>query len=482
VKGKLCLIQAPYFDDYGPMRRAAGTYFPLGLGYIAAAVKAKGYDVLLLDPNVQDLTPEQMSRRVRQEQPDLVGISFMTPQFHSARRLCRAIKELAPTTPVALGGAHPSVMPSETLREIPEADFVALGEAEYTTVELLEALAGRAREFGHITGLAWRNQEGVKLNAPRPPIEDLDALPFPDRSLVDQSLYRAQSFLSYSPRTATIHTARGCPGRCVFCCSGYKLRSHVRERSIGNVMAEIDQLRERYDVRYLLIKDDTFTLRKPRVEAFCRALRERHPDLKWHCMGRANSVDERILATMRDAGLHDMFFGIESGNDDILKIAKKGVTTLRAREAVEACARLGIRTYGAFIIGLPGETPQTAEQTIEFACSLPLTMAGFSILIPYPGTRVFDEHYRRDGNGTVEYSEFIASTGVHVVEGYTGLAGLSLHELPGLVARAQRRFYLRPVQLWRMLQHANPSMVWGYGRGFVGLMAKERYLRSRRRR
>lgn len=476
----LCLIQSPYFHDYGPMRRAAGTYFPLGLGYVAAYAKAAGYGVLFLDPNVQDLTPEQIARTVQQEQPLAVGISFMTPQFHAAKALCEAIKKLSPPTPIALGGAHPSVMPERTLREIPDADFAVIGEGELTVAELLDALSARSRRFARIAGLAWRNAQGVVLNAPRAPIRDLDSLPFPDRSLIDQSLYRAQSFLSYSPRTATIYTSRGCPGRCVFCCSGHRLRTAVRERSLQNAMQEIDQLREKYDIEYLLIKDDTFTLKRSRIEAFCKAFRQRHPDLKWHCMGRANTVDPDVLSTMRSSGLHDIFFGIESGNDDILKTAQKGITTSQARAAVQACDRLGIRTYGAFILGLPGETAQTAEQTIRFACSLPLTAAGFSVLIPYPGTKAFEEHFRPPRDGRIHYHDFIASTGLHYVKGYTGLDGLRGEDLVRLVAQAQRRFYMRPRQICRMLRHATPSMISGYVRGSLALIAKESCLRRTR--
>ena len=182
-------------------------------------------------------------------------------------------------------------------------------------------------------------------------------------------------------------------------------------------------------MEYLLIKDDTFTLRRSRTEAFCEALRRRQPGLRWHCMGRVNTIDEPLLRTMRAAGLHDIFLGIESGNDAILKQCGKGITTAQARRAVEACAKLGIRTYGAFILGLPGETPATAEQTIAFACSLPLTMAGFSIMIPYPGTRAFEDHYCPRAGGAIAYEDFIASTGLHFAEGYTGLRGLTVVQI-----------------------------------------------------
>jgi len=407
----LFLIQSPIYNDYGPMKKAAGTYFPLGIGYISAFAKQNGYDVKFFDFNVQDISPEDIAEEALKENPLIIGISFMTPQFLITADICRKIKKICPHIPIVLGGAHPSVMPSQTLKEIPDADFVIISEGEMTLVELLKSLQ-YSQDFIEIKGLAYREGDNVILTAPREPIEDLDSLPFPDRSIIDQSLYRAQSFLSYSSKTATIYTSRGCPGRCVFCCSGHRLRTRVRVRSIDNIMEEINFLKKNYDIDYLLIKDDNFTLKKSKVEEFCEAITNEHPDLKWHCMGRINTVNYELLLKMKQAGLHDIFFGIESGNDEILKKARKGITTKLARRAVTACADLNIRTYGAFILGLPGDSAGTINQSIDFACSIPLTLAGFSILIPYPGTQVFEEFYEMKQNGQIDYNNFIASTGI----------------------------------------------------------------------
>lgn len=473
----LILIAAPYFDDYGPMRKAAGCYFPLGIGYISAHVKRHGFRVRFIDPNVQEITEREIAEIVRQEKPLLVGISFMTPQFFTTRSIVDAIKKESPATPIVLGGAHPSVMPERTLAEITNADFAVFGEGEQTALELLGHLAGKDVGLGSIDGLAWRRNGSVVANGTRAPIEDLDALPNPDRELIDQSLYHQQGFLSYSRKMATIHTSRGCPGRCVFCASGHRLAAGVRLRSIEHVMDEIDDLRARYDIDYLLIKDDTFTLKRSRIKAFCEAFQIRHPGLKWHCMGRINTVNEETLAMMKAAGLNDIFYGIESGNDEILKLAGKNIKTEMVRRVVGATAKLGIRSYGAFILGLPGDTRESIRQTIDFACSLPLTMAGFSVLIPYPGTKVFEDHYVCDANEAIDYREFIASTGIHYVEGYTGLKGIDVSELPALVAEAQRRFYMRPGQVFRLLRAATPAMLAGYVKGFAALVSKEIYLR-----
>ena len=478
-RADLILIQAPYFEDYGPMKKAAGVYFPLGIGYISSYVRRHEYSVRFIDPNVQSFTGEQIAEEVAEASPLLVGISFMTPQFFTARNIVDAIKRRVPEARIVLGGAHPSVMPHRTLAEIPGADFVVAGEGEETTLELLEALRGGGANFSRIDGLAWRDNGEIRVNQCRAPLEDLDALPFPDRDLIDQTLYHQQGFLSYSSKAASIHTSRGCPGRCVFCASGYKLASAVRIRSISNVMEEITEIRRRQDVDYLLIKDDTFTMKRNRVREFCEALKRHHPGLKWHCMGRVNTIDEDTLRIMKDAGLNDIFFGIESGVDAILKRCGKGVTTERSRRAVELADKVGVRSYGAFILGLPGDTRETIEQTIRFACSLPLTMAGFSILIPYPGTKVYETDYVRNETDPIDYSAFIASTGTHYVEGYTGLEGMNVAELPALVAQAQRRFYFRPRQILRLLGAATPSMLVGYLKGFAALVSKELYLRSK---
>ncbi|MFC1489562.1 B12-binding domain-containing radical SAM protein, partial [Thermodesulfobacteriota bacterium] len=274
-KKSIVLVQAPYLEDYGPMRKAAGTYFPIGLGYISSFLKQHGYIATLLDPNVQTLSPDQIVDSVCREKPVCVGISFMTPQFFWARKLARVLKNASLGTPIVLGGAHPSALPEQTLTEITNADFVVFGEGEQTTLELMDYLAKGKMHLDEIEGLVWRRNDEVIVNSPRTPIADLDTLPYPDRDLIGQHLYRAQSFLSYSSKTTTIHTSRGCPGRCVFCASGHKLRTRVRERSISNIMREIDYLKGKFHIDYLLIKDDTFTLRPSRVEEFCDVISER---------------------------------------------------------------------------------------------------------------------------------------------------------------------------------------------------------------
>ena len=241
-------------------------------------------------------------------------------------------------------------------------------------------------------------------------------------------------------------------------------------------MGEIALLEDRYDLDYLLIKDDNFTLNRKRTKEFCKVLKKRHPGLKWHCMCRVDTVDYDTLAMMKDAGLNDIFLGIESGNDDILKKAAKQVTTAMACKAVESAYKLGIKTYGAFILGLPGDNRETIQQTIDFACSLPLNMAGFSILIPYPGTKVFDDYYLRSSEDKLDYRAFIASTGVHYVKEYSGLDGISVEDLPSYVSKAQRSFYLRPLQILRMLKGCPPAMLLGYAKGFLALATKACYI------
>jgi radical SAM superfamily enzyme YgiQ (UPF0313 family) len=238
-------------------------------------------------------------------------------------------------------------------------------------------------------------------------------------------------------------------------------------------MDEIDILVNDYDVDYLLIKDDNFTWKRSRVEEFCHELIRRHTKLKWHCMGRVNTVDYDLLKLMKKAGLNDIFFGIESGNNEILRKAQKGITIEQARKAVEACDKLNISSYGGFIIGLPGDTRETMEQTIQFAISLPLTLAGFSVMIPYPGTKSYEDYFNKDKGTEVDYRKFITGTGLEFVEGYTGLEDVDVAELPGIVADAHKRFYLRPAQILRMIRVAPLPELLGYTRGAFALIKKE---------
>jgi len=463
-------------EDYGPMKKAAGTYFPLGLGYISTYVKQYGYDVHMFDPNVQDISLNDMIECVNREKPLLVGISFMTPQFYAAKNIVDAIKRSCPSVKILLGGAHPSVMPKETMNEIENADFLSIGEGERTTVELLDYLSENKGGLSEIRGLAWRDNKGCVVNTQREPIEDLDGLGFPDRGLIDQSLYRQQSFLSYSKNAKTIYTSRGCPGRCVFCASGFKLKRKVRMRSIKNIFDEIDMLVKDYKMDYLLIKDDTFTLSRSRIRMFCEELIKRKYNIKWHCMCRVDTLDEETLSLMKKAGLNDVLLGIESGNNEILKNIKKNISVEDVKKTVCVCDRLGIKTYGSFILGLPGDGYGTIEDTIRFACALPLTIAAFFILTPYPGTEVFVYHCRYEKGKTLDYRKFISSTGLHFVKEYDGMAGVRPEELPAMVSGALRRFYLRPGQMIRIIKALTPSMAMGICRAFFALIKRELYI------
>ena len=180
---------------------------------------------------------------------------------------------------------------------------------------------------------------------------------------------------------------------------------------------------------------------------------------------------------MRDAGLNDVFLGIESGNNDILKKAQKGITIEQSKKTAEACAKLKIFSYGGFIIGLPGDTRETMEQTIQFAKSLPITMAGFSVMTPYPGTKAYEDYFNIERNASVDYRMFMLGTGVDFVEGYTGLEGIAVSELPGIVSNAYKRFYLRPIQIIRMIRVASLSEILGYIVGAFALLRKELHLK-----
>jgi radical SAM superfamily enzyme YgiQ (UPF0313 family) len=399
----------------------------------------------------------------------------MTPQFFQAKNISDYMKQNKTSAPIVLGGAHPNVMPLETLQEISSADFLIYGEGEKSLLELINYIRTGNNNYFEIDGLVWRRNENIIKNNPRPLIDNLDEIPFPNREIIDQSLYRHQSFLTYSSKVQTIYTSRGCYGKCVYCASGHKLKTRVRFRSIDDIIDEFGCLKERYDIRYLLIKDDNFTINKKRVKRFCNEFKKRYPAIKWHCMCRIDTVDEELLTIMKESGLNDIFLGIESGNDNILKKAGKNITKKMIENVVSITSKLNIRTYGAFIIGLPGDSKKTIKETIDFACSLPLTIAGFSILIPYPGTKVFEEYFA--GNKCkLNYENFIASSGFNYVEQYTGIVDLNPKELPKYISRAQRKFFLRPVQMFRMLKGINTLILLGYFRALYALICKTIYL------
>ena len=367
---KIVLIASPY-----PLEEAPAP--PLGLCYAAAACEAAGAEVVILDYIVRQYTPEKLIAEIDALKPDAVGTNSVTLNFNKAAGILRTIKRHNPSIVTMMGGPHVTFDVDNTLTRYPEIDVIVIGEGEATLSELIPAIGNRAAWEG-IKGIAFRRDGGIFVTEPRELIQDLDSLPIPARHLLPMSRYRALGYVG------SIITSRGCPNKCIFCQGRRMVGFKSRLRSVRLVVDEIEDVLS-YGWDRINIADDLFTMNKKRVVEFCDELKRRTLTFKWSAFARVNTVDEEILRHMKDAGCDAVSFGIETGNQEMLKRLQKGTTLDQARQAVKWCKAAGIITHASFMVGLPGETMETMRQTGDFARELDI-IYGYHILTPFPGT------------------------------------------------------------------------------------------------
>lgn len=424
------------------------SHFPLGLGYIAAFLREKGHNVHLL----LDATKKRIEDELNTFQPQVVGISCMTPTFPGALDICLTVKEKCDAVTV-LGGVHISALKEEILPGQPQVDFLVYGEGEETMAELCQVLEQGGKDFSQIRGLVWRpSAQRIQINKPRPYIRDINRLPFPARDLVDLSSLGIHRYVAMGRRSASMINSRGCPNECAFCSSRFTLGRGYRHRTADNVIAEVDELVQRYGINHIYFEDDTFTALPDRTKELCERLLLRNYDLTWNCLTRVDTMTEDLARLMKRAGCRMVSFGIESADQETLQKIHKKISLAQAEKAVEACYRARLRTQCTFILGFPFDSYHSMLQTLHFAQKLSPAIAMFFCLIPYPGTELFkylppEQKPKEpdDWKKFVNYATFaITGSGISLAPGISGT------ELIKFSDKCHLRFYLRPKQLWRM--------------------------------
>jgi magnesium-protoporphyrin IX monomethyl ester (oxidative) cyclase len=341
-------------------------------------------------------------KELKKNQPDLIGIGCcFSGYFAEAVEVAEMAKELYPSVPIVIGGAHATLEAQSILHEYSCIDYIVCHEGEITLEHLVRALRGEM-SLAAVDGLCFRNAENtVVMNPHREFIEDLDRLPIPDRAFIDMEHYmrtnHKQFNFSRKKPIATIMTSRGCPYQCVFCCSKNLWRRRWRPRSIDNVVKEIEMLVSDYGIREFCILDDQFILKKDRIYAFCDYFIDRNLDIAFSNIAGLSIWlvdDEQLLVKMRQAGFYKLTMPVESGNAETIKFIRKNVDLDQVSRLVRKANTLGYWTGAFFIIGFPYETREQIMETVAFAYSSQLDFAHFFVAQPYLGTELYDIYHK----------------------------------------------------------------------------------------
>ncbi len=413
---------------------------PLGLAYIASVLESMGHKVRIIDAPTLEMSVEETTRELLSENPDIVGISSVTPTAKSAYRMACLIREADKGLPVIVGGPHVSFMIKEALGT-GCIDYVAVGEGEYTMAELTDALKGK-RDPHLVPGLAYLDGGRPKLTRPRPYIENLDVLPKPARHLLPMDHY---TLFDKPIRMIHVIASRGCPYGCIYCSTSYFWGRKYRIRSPQLVADEIEEAVDKYRTNIVVFTDDELTLSRRWVYGFLKELEERKLDIYWTCGTRVSSINRDMLVEMAKHGCGTIYYGVESYKDEDLERIRKKISIEQVRRAVEWTKEAGIETAGSFILGFPWHNADDVKKTVKFAEGLEVDYAQFTVATPYPGTPLY-ETAKRDR--LIEVWDWDFYTTVYPV-----MRGLYLtrDQIGKLLGWAYRSFYLRPAFLFTQL-------------------------------
>ena len=421
---------------------------PLGVLYIGAVLEKAGFEVRVFDVYPYD---DRTLPDIVAFQPDVVGMTVLTDYWLRAKHVAEFIRKEVPKATLIVGGIHVSTMPEESLAGL-GAHIAAIGEGEMTMLELCQRLAA-GTSWQDVHGILFKDASGqVVRTPPRAFIENLDDVPMPARHLLNFDEYLIPpGFIRgrWSERSTPVITSRGCPYACIWCGSKCIFGRKVRRRSVENVIQEVEHLMREYQVDTIWFIDDTFTLHKKWVMEFCRVMTERKIKVAWGCQVHVKTADEEMFTAMKQAGLVQMDFGVESGSDRVLKALKKNSDAESVRRAFRIAKKVGIRTMASFIFGCPSEDYEDVEATFRLAREIRPDFASSFFLTPFPGTELMQMAQENHWN-------------FHFAPGETGmkktpplLIHFTAEELEHFRARFQKMF------IWRNCLHSllRPSVL-----------------------
>lgn len=414
----------------------------LGIGFIASALRENLYSVDFIDMERDGVEVEELIRRVREKSYFMVGIKVFSFGIPESAEVIKAVREAAPSTRIIIGGPHATYAYEDAMKTFSEVDVAIIGEGEQAVVELAKAFE-KGQGLERIESIYYRQNGQLKLN-PRKTFLDLSQIPIPAWDLMDPRLYRNYEnlwFFSKGDTIANISISRGCPFKCTFCSDFISSGRKVRYRKTDDVIEEIKRLQGYYGVDEIHLTDSIFTNNKRNAYEFCESLIRQNIKIHWATPygTRLDTLDAGLLRAMDESGCYGTSVGIESGSTKILKFMKKGITREKIEEKLQLIkSTTNFLVQGFFILGYPTETKETIQETIDFACRLPLDIAAFAPFRVTPGTEIAGYLEENEPESNPDWSNQTIERVIYTPRGITPA------ELKKLHRKAYRDFYLRP--------------------------------------
>jgi anaerobic magnesium-protoporphyrin IX monomethyl ester cyclase len=447
MRTRITLVNPPY--PVGSHQHPA--FIPLGLGYLAAVLEKNHYQVTIIDCQAQKLTPEQFRAEISKAESDIVGLTSTTLTYNSALKIAKIAKEVWPNCLTAIGGSHVTFWDDKALQEAPFLDMVVRGEGEATMLELAGKVEA-GQTFTDLAGTTCRIGTGIVKNPDRPYIENLDSLPFPAHHL-----WHFENLRKYGTIPYPIMTSRGCVYWCNFCTAVRMFGRRYRMRSPKNVVDELEFLHKNYNAEQFTFYDDAFTVDQARTAQICDEIQLRGLRIKWDCETRVDMVSKELLVKMREAGCISVWFGVESGSQQVVNAMAKGFSLNQIRRAFKWTKEAGLMTVAGVILGFPGETKETAWETIRFVKELNPNDVGFYIATPYPGTPMYDDVKAKGWLRITDFNKYDTATPVFEIP------TLSMQEIVQIREQAFQAFYLSPRYFVSALGMFKKGKMWGLG-------------------
>ncbi|MEK6893427.1 MAG: radical SAM protein [Nanoarchaeota archaeon] len=417
----------------------------LSMAELSASVLVAGGDCKILDLQISEHPHEEIAEKIRDFNPDFVGITFTTLLFDEAKKISSFIKQNFPEKTIIAGGVHPTIFPEEVIKE-KSIDIAVFGEGDITLQEIVKGIP-----LKKIKGLAYKDKKGTIIkNPPRSVIENLDSLPMPAWHLFKPEIYMNPKAIAKESPVGTIGTSRGCVYGCTYCNKSVFGR-RFRAKSVNRVVDEFELLLKS-GFKEVHVWDDMFATDLNRAKAICDEIMRRNLKFIWQleCGVRVNCVDKEFFDKCVHAGCYKVAFGFESGNNEVLKSINKGATIEQARDAVRWAKEAGMETSGFFMLGLPTDTKETMQQTIDFACSLDIDYAKATILVPLPSTQIFDEFEKQGLLKTKDWSRYNFHTASRVYDH----PNLDWETLERYYDKFHKTFYFRPSYILKRLSRS----------------------------